>query len=233
VVAPIPVPSETIIVGIPADLLRQRPDIRRAERQLAAQTAQIGVATADLYPSFGLSGVLQLEAVDFSDLGNSSSITWGLGAGFRWNIFAGGRIRNRIRVEEARTAQALVRYEQTVLFALEEVEDAMVTYKKESERRDRLFDSVDASRRSLDLVLTQYKAGLTDFQNVLDTERSLFNREDDLAESEGFVAGSLVALYRSLGGGWDPDAPSPDLTQAPADEPEELAQADAAAGGTQ
>jgi NodT family efflux transporter outer membrane factor (OMF) lipoprotein len=228
----IPVPPEAATVGLPADLLRQRPDVRRAERELAAQTALIGVAKADLYPAFGLAGTLQLEALNFSDLGDSSSITWSLGAGFRWNIFAGGRIRNRIRVEEARTAQALVRYEQAVLFAVEEVENALIAYQKERERRDRLVEAVDANQRSLDLVMTQYRAGLTNFQNVLDTERSLFNRQDTLAESEGLVVQSLVALYRALGGGWDPDAVDPALALKPGSQAAELAQAESATGGT-
>ena len=177
--------------------------------------------------------MLQLEAVDFADLGSSSSITWGLSAGFRWNIFAGGRIRNRIRVEEARTAQALVRYEQAVLFALEDVEDAMISYKKGRERRDRLIEAVDATQRSLGLVMTQYKAGLTDFQNVLDTQRSLSTREDQLARTEGLVVKSLVLLYRSLGGGWDPDADEPALKLKLSNDDADLAQAAPAAGGTQ
>lgn len=207
----IPTPPADVAIGLPADLLRQRPDIRAAERQIASQTALIGVARADLYPSFSLTGTLQLEALNFSDLGKSSSISWSLGPAFRWNIFAGGRIRNRIQVEEARTAQTLVRYEQTVLLAVEEVENALVGYKKEGERRQRLLETVDATERSLDLVLTQYRAGLTNFQNVLDTQRSLFDRQDRLAESEGLVVQRLVNLYRALGGGWNPDATDPEL----------------------
>jgi NodT family efflux transporter outer membrane factor (OMF) lipoprotein len=207
----IPRLPDLVAVGLPADLLRQRPDIRAAERELASQTALIGVARGDLYPSFGLSGNLQLEALSFSDLGNSSSLTWGLGPFFRWNIFAGGRIRNRIRVEEARTMQALIRYEETVLRAVQEVENSMVAYQNERERLRRLGDSVDATQRSLDLVLTQYKAGLTDFQNVLDTQRSLFDRQDRLAESHGLVVQDLIFLYRAVGGGWDPNSMEPDL----------------------
>ena len=199
-------------VGLPADLLRQRPDIRAAERELASQTALIGVARGELYPTFGLAGNLQLEALKFSDLGDSSSVTWGLGPFFRWNIFAGGRIRNRIRAEEARTTQALIRYEDTVLRAVQEVENAMVGYQNERERRRRLSNSVDATQRSLELVLTQYKAGLTNFQNVLDTQRSLFDRQDLLAESHGLVVQDLISLYRALGGGWDPDFMEPAMT---------------------
>jgi len=202
----IPVPTDEVAVGLPADLMRQRPDIRRAERQLASATALIGVATADLYPRFSLSGLLSLEASSLSDLASGDSVTWALGGGFRWNLFRGGRVRNGIRLQEARTAQSLVAYEQTVLFAVEEVEDALVSYKTEQQRRDRLIESVDANERSLDLVMTQYRAGLADFQNVLDTQRSLVTRQNQLAASEGLVVQSLVALYRALGGGWDPDA---------------------------
>jgi NodT family efflux transporter outer membrane factor (OMF) lipoprotein len=207
--APIPHEPAAVAMGLPTELLRQRPDVRRAERLLASQTAQIGVATADLYPTFSLTGFLGLEALNTGDLGSSDSVTWNVGLPIRWNIFAGGRIRSRIRAEEARTNQALAYYEQTVLTALEESENAMVAYVKEVQRRERLSQAVDATQRSLDLVLTQYTAGLTDFQNVLDTQRTLLLREDDLAVAEGLVIGNLVRLYRALGGGWDPDTAQP------------------------
>ncbi len=206
---------EVVVVGLPTELLRQRPDVRRAERLLASQTAQIGVATADLYPTFSLSGFLGLDALGLGDLASSDSVTWDVGLPIRWNIFSGGRIRSQIRAEEARTNQLLARYEQTVLNALEESENAMVAYAKEVARRGSLSQAVDATQRSLELVMTQYTAGLTDFQNVLDTQRTLLVREDDLAVAEGLVIGNLVRLYRALGGGWDPDtaqqpaAPSP------------------------
>jgi len=208
--ASIPHEPDEVTTGLPVELLRQRPDVRQAERLLAAQTARIGVATADLYPTFGLSGFFGVEAVSAGDLPDGDSLTWGLGLPIRWNIFAGGSIRSQIRVEESRTNQLLARYEQTVLVALEEAENAMVAYTKEVERRERLTQSVDATQRSLNLVLTQYTAGLTDFQNVLDTQRTLLLREDDLAVAEGVVIGNLVRLYRALGGGWDPNAAEPD-----------------------
>lgn len=205
----IPVPPEEITVGLPAELLRQRPDVRRAERFLAAQTARIGVRTADLYPRFSLFGFLNLEALSGGDLFEGDSFAWGFGLPIRWNIWQGGRIRAAIKVEEARTEQALLFYEQSVLRALEEVENAMVGYYQERLRRDKLLEAVDASERSVELVRTQYMAGLTNFQNVLDTQRSLFNQQDELASSEGNVVQSLVRLYRSLGGGWNPEAPLP------------------------
>jgi len=208
---PRPVPAEpgTIPLGLPADLLRQRPDVRAAERALAAQTARIGIATADLYPSFSLTGFLGVEATDAGDLVDSGSLTWSVGLPVRWAIFSGGRIRSQIEAERARTEQALAAYELTVLRSLEEVENAIFTYAEEIVRRERLRRTVDATQRSLDLVLTQYKAGLADFQNVLDTQRSLLNRQDELAVSEGRVALGLIALYRALGGGWDPEAELP------------------------
>jgi len=209
--APVPEEPENLTVGLPVDLLRQRPDVRRAERELAAQTARVGVATADLYPSFSLSGFLGLQSTDGGDLLSSSSLTWGVGLPIRWNLFSGGRVRSQIRAEEARTEQALLAYEQTVLAALEEVENAMVAYEQESIRRERLREAVAATERSLELVLTQYRAGLADFQNVLDTQRSLLVRQDDLAVSEGRVVMNLVGLYRALGGGWDPEAPIPSV----------------------
>jgi NodT family efflux transporter outer membrane factor (OMF) lipoprotein len=203
-VRPLPAEPPGVAAGLPADLLRQRPDVRRAERQLASQTALIGVATADLYPTFSLGGFIGLQSVDGSDLLSGDSVTWGIGLPIRWDLFSGGRIRSQIRVEEARTQQALVRYEQTVLFALEEAEGAMVSYDQRRRRREKLRTSVDATERSLDLVMTQYTAGLTDFQNVLDTQRSLLNRQDELAVTRGGVIRDLIGIYRALGGGWDP-----------------------------
>ncbi len=191
-------------MALPAELLRQRPDIRGAERTLASQHARIGVATADLYPSFSLTGLIGLQATSFGDLGSGDALTWSIGVPVRWNLFTGGRVRSQIRVEEARTRQALVAYEQSVLFALEEVQNFMVAYGRERMRRDKLAESVDATQRSLDLVLTQYRAGLTNFQNVLDTQRSLLNRQDDYANSKGLVLQGMVGMYRSLGGGWTP-----------------------------
>jgi NodT family efflux transporter outer membrane factor (OMF) lipoprotein len=201
----LPRPPAEVVVGIPADVVRQRPDIRRAERDLAAQTARIGVATADLYPRFSITGFLGYDAQSTGDLVESDSVTWNVGLPFFGHLFDRGRTRGRIQIEEARADQLLAAYRLTVLVALEEVEDALVAYAKEKVRRDRLARAVDASQRSVDLVRTQYKTGLTDFQNVLDSERSLTAQQDQLAESEGQVVNYLIALYRALGGGWRPD----------------------------
>ena len=201
----IPRPAEEVVAGIPADVVRQRPDIRRAERDLAAQTARIGVATADLYPRFSLTGLLGLDSGDIGDLFDGDSVTWNVGLPLIANLFDGGRRRGRVQVEEARTDQLFSIYKLTVLLALEEVEDALVDYAKEKIRRDSLARAVDASQRSVELVHTQYKTGLTNFQNVLDSERSLTDQQDQLAESEGRVIGNLITLYRALGGGWQLD----------------------------
>ena len=222
----IPDPDEKMITGMPADLLRRRPDIRAAERQLASQTALIGVAKADLYPTFSLAGILALESFDTSNFFDSDSVTWSLVPGLRWNIFTAGKIRNNIRVQEARTQQLLLAYEQSVLFALGEVESTMVAYEREKMRRDRLYEAVDASQRTVELVKTQYMSGLTDFLNLLDAQRTLATQQDNYAESEGQVVQNLIALNRALGGGWD--APDPDNT--PKDNAEEITSSIEASG---
>jgi NodT family efflux transporter outer membrane factor (OMF) lipoprotein len=203
--APIPNPPEEILVGVPANLLRQRPDIRQAERALAAQTAQIGVAKADLYPRFALVGTLALQASDFDKWFTGDANFYSFGPAVRWNLFDGGRVRANVQAQEALTGQALIAYEQTVLVALEEVENAMVAFVQENDRRDALQRSVAASVAATGLVKTLYRTGLTDFQNVLDTERTQFQEQDTLAESEGFVTQNLIDVYRALGGGgWSP-----------------------------
>jgi len=202
---PVPKPPANILVDVPTDLLRQRPDLRSAERALAAQTAQIGVATADLFPRFALLGTFAFEGIRGDDFLSWSNRAFAFGPSVRWNLFEGGRIRANIDAEKARTEQALYFYEQTVLRAYEEVENAMVAYVQETERRDALERSATAAAQAVELVDTLYRTGLTDFQNVLDTQRSLFVRQDELAESEGLVVQNLIRVYKALGGGWDPN----------------------------
>jgi NodT family efflux transporter outer membrane factor (OMF) lipoprotein len=217
-VRPIPLPQDTVAIGVPTDLLRRRPDIRRTERELAAQTARIGVATADLYPSFSLFGTFGLEAIELGDLVRNGSRFYSYGPRLSWNVFSGGRIRSQIKVEDALTEQALLQYEQTVLNALNEVEDALSTYVEARNRVQALERAVAASNRTLELAIRLYKEGLSDFQNVLDAERTVFDSENQLADANGNVAISLVQVYRTLGGGWTPDRPS---LPAPADESDE------------
>jgi len=206
------VPAEAA-VGIPAELLRRRPDIRSAERQLAAQSALIGFAKADLYPHFSLFGSLGFQTsgntdyrsnnAKFGDLLKTNSITYSTGAGFNWDLFNYGRITNQVRVEDARFQELAVYYENTVIQAAQEVEDAMVRFLNSQLAVSYLTDAVKASKRSVDLSLIQYREGLVDYQRVLDTQRDLARQEDDLVATTGSVGGSLVSLYRSLGGGWE------------------------------
>lgn len=195
------VPS-TYAGALPANTIRQRPDIRSAERQLAAQTALIGVAAADLYPNFFLSGDFGYSTAA-GGLARRENRSWGIGSVFSWNLFNGGRVRNNIRIEEVKTEQALTSYEQTVLDAMREVESSLVDFSKEVETVTFLARSVDAAVDAEQLVSDQYLQGLTNFQNVLDTQRSLFNQQDQLAESKGSALVDLVSVYRSFGGGWD------------------------------
>jgi multidrug efflux system outer membrane protein len=213
---PIPVPPERVAIGVPANLLRQRPDIRRAERLLAAQTARIGVATADLYPRLSLSGTFAFESFDAGDLFQGSSKAFGFGPTVRWLLFDGGRVRSRILVQDALAEQALYQYEQSVLDALNEAENALTEYLEQRTRLAALQRSVEAARRSLRLATRLYKDGLVDFQNVLDAQRVVFDNESQLAAARGDTVINLVQLYRTLGGGWNPAGPvDGDTNQAP------------------
>jgi len=205
------VPAE-VAVGIPAELLRRRPDIRFAERQLAAQSAQIGFAKADLFPHFSLFGTLGFQTGDYtdsrsnnskiSDLFHKDSIAYSAGAGFNWDLFNYGRISNNVRVEDARFQELAVNYEDTVLRAAQEVEDAMVGFLNSQDAVTFLADAVKASKRSVDLSMIQYREGLTDYQRVLDTQRFLSDQQDQLVFTTGSVDLNLVAMYKALGGGW-------------------------------
>ena len=210
---PIPVPPLTVAVGVPADTLRRRPDIRSAERQLAAQSARIGVATADLYPKFQLLGSIGLEAVNSGEFFKRSSRFWSLGPSVSWRIFDAGAIRRNIDIQNAIQEQYLAIYEGTVLGALEEVENALTAYAEEQLRRDHLEKAVNAAQRAANLAQDRYAAGLVDFTSVLDAQRSLLSFQDDLAQSEGMVTTNLITLYKALGGGWTPmgaeGAPAP------------------------
>jgi len=201
-VQPIPLPPAEVAIGIPAERLRQRPDIRKAERQLAAQTARIGVATADLYPSFSLTGTLGFTSLKTSNFFDSNSGVYGIGPSFNWNIFDMGKIRQQIAVEDARTEQALHSYELTMLEAIKEVEDRLLGYHEQRIRMDALKHSVQASRETLNMSTKLYKDGLTSFQDVLDAQRSLLLAESDLDEARGNTSIQLVGLYKALAGGW-------------------------------
>jgi NodT family efflux transporter outer membrane factor (OMF) lipoprotein len=200
--ASIPIAPPEIAVGIPADTLRRRPDVRRAERELAAQTAQIGVATADLYPKFKLAGSFGLESGTSSDLFKSASQFWSIGPGISWNIFDAGAIRCNIEIQSALQEQYLNAYEAAVLNALEEVENALVAYAEEQNRRNSLNEAVKAAQRAVELSQTKYQAGMIDFSTLLEAERSLLSYQNQLVQSDGTIASDLVRLYKALGGGW-------------------------------
>lgn len=201
--AAIPVLPAEVLIGLPSELLRRRPDIRRAERQLAAATAQIGAAMADLFPRFSLTGSGGLQSVSAGDWFTSGSRYWSIGPTVSWPIFDAGRIRANIEVRNAQQEQALNLYEKTILTALRDVETSLVSYAKEQARYQSLTGAVAANRRALAMASELYIRGLNDFLNVLDAQRALYAAENDLAQSEATMASNLVALYKALGGGWE------------------------------
>ena len=201
--APIPPAPAAVPVGLPSDLLRRRPDVRRAERELAATTARIGVAKADLFPKFSLTGDFGLQTENLNAFSLTHSRFWSIGPTVRWPIFEAGRIRANIKVQNARQEQSLLNYEKAILSSLEDVENAIVAYNTEYVRHQNLSEAVNANRRAVDLASELFTKGLANFLNVLDAERSLYKAEDDLTQSERTVSLNLVTLYKALGGGWE------------------------------
>jgi NodT family efflux transporter outer membrane factor (OMF) lipoprotein len=199
----IPVIPLKLTVGIPADVIRNRPDVRRAERELAAQSARIGVTTADLYPKLTLIGSIGLETLKMSN--SPTSQTWASngGPGITWAIFRAGTIRKNIEVQSALHEQALIVYEAAILSALEEVENALVAYAEEQNRRDNLQEAAQGAQRAAELAKLNYENGLTDFNNVLEAQRSLLTFQDQLTQSNATVTSNLIRLYKALGGGWE------------------------------
>ena len=200
--APIPVTPLKVAVGIPADCIRRRPDIRQAEQEVAGQTARIGVAEAELYPKFSLLGAIGLESLSIGNFASSEGLIHSIGPRFSWRLFDGGAIRQNINVRTALQDQALAKYERTVLEALEEVENALKAYAEEQNRRVALAQAGDAARQAVTLAQNKYEAGIIDFNEVLDAQRSQLSFEDELAQSEGQVTANLITLYKALGGGW-------------------------------
>jgi NodT family efflux transporter outer membrane factor (OMF) lipoprotein len=209
----IPEIQATIAVGIPAELLRRRPDVKQAELRAASQSALIGVAKADLYPSFSLFGTLGFVASDgtsvtstgkdgIDQLFKNDSLEFIGGPSFTWNLFNYGRIKNSVRVQDARYQQLILNYQETVLRAAQEVEDAMVGLLRSKEEVEFLNDSVIASERSVELALLQYRDGVSDYTRVLNTQEFLVTQEDVLTATKGNVARNAIAMYRALGGGW-------------------------------
>lgn len=198
----IPATPEQAAVGIPADLLRRRPDVRRAERAVAAQSARIGIAEADLYPQFGLNGEIRLQAEEFSDLFSGDSTAAFITPGFRWKILNYGRLVNNIHVQEARFQQRAVEYENAVLNAQREVEDALVQFLRSQERAAKLEESVAAMQRSVETAGLQFGKGKIDYDRVFILQISLVRLQDELVRAKAEVAIGLIRTYKALGGGW-------------------------------
>ena len=200
---PLPLTPPEVPVGLPSDLLRRRPDIRRAEAQLVAATARVGQARADYFPKLSLTGSAGREATELHAVTLGFSNVFSIGPSISLPIFTGGQIRSNVAVQTARMEQAEVTYKSTILTALEETENALVNLNNERERRSRLQEVVRTSQTALELAQIQYRAGLTDFLTVLDSERTLAGDQDQLAQSQVNAITNLISLYKALGGGWD------------------------------
>jgi outer membrane protein TolC len=200
---PIPVAPPQIAIGVPADILRRRPDVRRAERLAAAQSARIGITEAALYPAFTLNGQLFVQASDITNLFTQSAVGGNVGPSFSWNLLNYGRIWNSVNAEEALFMQRVTEYQNAVLNANREAEDSLVGFLLAQEQARILRVGVDAAIESRDLINELYKGGRADFGRVFVAEAFLATQQDQLALAEGAIAGNLVRLYRSLGGGWE------------------------------
>lgn len=203
---PIPQIPATLVIGLPAEAIRRRPDIRKAEDELIAQTARIGVATADLYPKLRLNGVIGINGLSVARFAENlfSPAFWAEQAGLSasWHLFDAGAIRKNIQVQTSRQKQALIKYEAAILAAQEEIENALTAYVNEQARRDSLLRAVKEAQQATALAEQKYKAGLIDFTTVPATQRTLLSFENQLAGSEGTMAANLIRLYKALGGGW-------------------------------
>ena len=206
--AGLPVLPATLAIGIPADMLRRRPDVRQAEYAAMAQNARIGLAKADLYPSFSLTGSIGLTAntlgsSDFGDLFSSDALTFSIGPSFVWPFLNYGRIRNNVRVQDARLQQALVNYRETVLQAAREAEDAMAALIGARRQRDILQQTVASAVRSNELATLRYSEGFSDYERVLNSQQALFSQQQRFIGAQGDIVRSAIALYKALGGGWE------------------------------
>lgn len=200
--APIPEVHRPVPTGLPSDLLERRPDIRRAEAQLAAATARVGEARADYFPRFTLLGAVGRQATQLHDLTLGLGNYFSFGPSVSLPVFTGGRIRSNVAIQDARVKEALAAYHAAILTAFEETENALVSFGNEQDRRDRLAATVHADETAFELANVQYTAGLTDFLTVLDAQREMYANQDLLAQSQTQVATNLIGLYKALGGGW-------------------------------
>ena len=189
-------------VGIPAQLLTRRPDVRTAERLVAAQSARIGIAESDLYPRIAITGTIGYESMNLSSLFQGDSFIGNVGPGFQWNILNYGRIRNNIRAEEARLQQLVFDYQDVVIKAHQDVENGINRFLREQERVNFLEEGVAAASESVELAGSQYRVGKVDFQRLVNSQRALVLLQDQLTAARGQVATNLVQIYKALGGGW-------------------------------
>jgi len=225
-VEPLPQPPATVAVGLPNELLRQRPDVRAAERRVAAATARIGVATADLYPRLFLNGTVgQYDINTLSDLAGWDQRYFGIGPVVQWKVLDAGRTRARINAASANTDQALAGYRKTVLNALAEADNALSAFNAQQERRTSLAAAVAADQKSVNTANALYRQGVTDFLTVLTAERSLAAAEDTLAHSQQALGNDLIALYKALGGGGQSSNSSVANDDGPAAKPATMADA--------
>ena len=205
--APVPPVPPRVPVGVPAELARRRPDIRQAEAHLHAATADIGVAVADFYPKITLDGSLGLQALKAKDLGNWGARQYGLGPTISVPLFEGGRLRATLELRRVEQQEAALNYQQTVLQAWHDVDNALTAYADEQRRHDALADAVAQNRQAVRLARDRYTQGVEDFLNVLEAERSLLSAQQQLADSGTTVSSNLVQLYKALGGGWETSYP--------------------------
>jgi NodT family efflux transporter outer membrane factor (OMF) lipoprotein len=199
---PVPVAPNEISLGIPADLLRRRPDLRKAERELAAQTAKIGVAEANLYPKITLSGNIGLSALNLGDLFGSDSLSTGASSGISWPVYSAGRIMKNIEIQYAAQEQKLIAYRAALLTALEDVENAMTSYTYDLARRASLLKASESAEQAAETSRAQYSSGLIDFQSVLEAESTLLTFQNNVVQSDAQIIKDLIGLYKALGGGW-------------------------------
>ena len=199
----IPVASTDFSLGLPSDLMRQRPDIQRAERQLAAASARLGMANADMYPRFSLGGAAGLASVSALDFFSVGSLLWKIGPSISWPIFRRGQITATIEVRDAQQQGALIAYRKAILDGLEQVENANAAYKNEQIRREQWLNVVSGLQQSAELSRARYKGGLADFREVIEAEIKVFQAQSELAKSDTAIALTQVSLYKVLGGGWD------------------------------
>lgn len=228
---PIPTAPPEVVLGVPADLVRRRPDVRRAERQAAAQAEQIGIAQADLYPAFSINGNFGYTARNFPDLFRPSAFNGSVGPSFQWNLLNYGRIINDVRYQDARFQELAVAYQNTLLRANKEVEDGLIQFLRAQRRAKLLDESAAAAQRAVSIVVPQYKLGAVDFNRYALIEQNLVTQQDLAAQAHGEIAQGLIAVFRALGGGWEirlngPPAsgaltvvPLPEVQKTPTGEP--------------